>query len=112
MDRTEFKSLFESYLDRMRTIMVSKNADYAGAGSDPFANFKVVEGMGVCQAEQGFLTRMCDKFMRVANFVKQGVLQVKDESVEDTLIDLANYALLLACYIRAKKAEGRSETKA
>ena len=31
------------------------------------------------------------------------VLKVKDESIQDSLIDLANYAILMAGYIKAKK---------
>jgi hypothetical protein len=46
---------------------------------------------------------MLDKVARVVTFVKKGVLQVKDESVEDTLLDLANYCILFAGYIKAKK---------
>jgi hypothetical protein len=46
---------------------------------------------------------MVDKLARINSFSQKGELQVKDESVEDTLLDLANYAILLAGYIRSKK---------
>lgn len=94
----------------MVQITAAKNADYCGVAGDPFANFTRVEGMGIATTEQGFLTRMLDKFCRITSFAQQGTLQVKDESVEDTLLDLANYSILLAGYIRAKRqdAEKRS----
>jgi len=61
-----------------------------------------VEILGIT-TEQGFLTRMMDKMKRIASFAEKGELQVKDESVTDTLRDLANYACLLAGYIESKK---------
>lgn len=83
-------------------IMKKKNADYSGAIADPFGNFKSVETLGI-SVENGFLTRMMDKMMRISSFVKKGELQVKDESVKDTLADLANYAALFAAYIESQK---------
>jgi len=76
-----------------------KNADYSGAAPDPFGNFRNVEDLGIATVEQGFLTRMTDKLARAASLTKPGkVAQVKDESVEDTLFDLAAYSFLLAAY--------------
>lgn len=94
----------KEYTERMVATAEKKNADYAGASPKPFANFSHVEDLGIATTEQGFLTRMTDKLCRVLTFAKKGVLQVSDESVEDTLLDLANYALLMASYIKAKKA--------
>ncbi len=94
----------KEYTTRMVETAAKKNADYAGASVAPFANFSHVETLGIATTEQGFLTRMTDKLCRVATFAKKGVLQVSDESVEDTLLDLSNYALLMAAYIKAKKA--------
>jgi hypothetical protein len=54
-------------------------------------------------AEIGFLTRMSDKLSRIGSYVTKGILMVKDESIEDTLIDLANYCILFAGYIRSQK---------
>ena len=46
---------------------------------------------------------MFDKMKRISSFVHQGELQVKDESVKDTLQDLANYCCLMAGYIESQK---------
>lgn len=80
-----------------------KNADYTGVGDDPFANFNRVELMGITDTTRGFLVRMLDKFCRITSFAQKGVLEVKEESVEDTLFDLANYCILLAGYIKSKR---------
>jgi hypothetical protein len=46
---------------------------------------------------------MMDKISRIASFIKKGTLEVKDESVKDTLMDLANYCILFAGYLESKK---------
>jgi hypothetical protein len=55
-----------------------KNRDYG----DAFANYGVV----------GVLVRIGDKIQRALSITKNGVTMVDNESVRDTLIDLANYA--------------------
>lgn len=73
-------------------LAIKKNHDYAGANKDPMGNFR-------CFGWQGVAVRIGDKFERLANFVKQGELETKDESVEDTLIDMINYcAICLEMY--------------
>jgi len=94
---------FEALTAKMLKITKAKNADYTGDTSRPFKNFEMVETMGFSSTEQGFCTRLTDKIMRVAGFVKNGTLQVKDERVEDTLLDMANYCLLFICYLKSKK---------
>lgn len=102
---------FEDLTLRMLAITKAKNSDYTGDNTQPFKNFTMVETMGFATTEQGFCTRLTDKLMRVSGFVKNGTLQVKDESVEDTLLDCANYCLLFICYLRSKKTRDNSSTK-
>jgi hypothetical protein len=103
MTKNEYFAFHQECLNKMSSITKAKNADYTGIGNDPFANFTRVEAVGICSTEQGFLTRMMDKVSRINSYVQKGELQVKDESVEDTLLDLANYSLLFAGYIRSRK---------
>lgn len=94
----------------MVEVTTAKSHDYAGfADDDPFANFRVVERCGIASVEQGFLTRMMDKISRINSFVKQGVCSVQDEKIEDTLLDLANYSILFAGYIKSKKESEKTE---
>jgi len=105
IDRAWLIDFFETTTTRMVETMKKKNADYGGAVPDPFSNFVQVETLGIATAEQGFLTRMTDKLCRVASFAKNGELQVKDESVSDTLLDLANYSLLMMAYLESKRVK-------
>lgn len=86
---------------KMVEITKKKNSDYTGTSDDPFANFRK-------RGEFGFLVRMDDKLARLESFIQKGSYQVADESFEDTCIDLANYSILLAGYVRARKAEKAS----
>ncbi len=105
MNRKEYLAYHRQCCDKMIEITKKKNSDYAGFSDDddPFANFRLVEKQGTCSTEVGFLTRMSDKTARIQTFVKRGVLNVPDESIQDTLLDLANYCVLLAGYIKSKK---------
>lgn len=92
----------EKICQEMLELSRKKGADYAGS-NDPFANFTSNKNCGGASVEQGFLVRMNDKMARISNFVKNGQLQVKDEAVEDTLKDLANYCLLFMGYLESQK---------
>ena len=94
--------MFHELLDKMRDIHNRKNADY-GAGKQ-LGNFMEAEEFGV-EAWRGALIRLTDKYSRIKSLANRAnqVGEVKDESFEDTLIDLANYALLtLVLYKEAK----------
>lgn len=83
---------FNELLDKMRAVHDAKSHDYA-ATVDPYSNCRRSEEMGI-PAWKAVLIRISDKYSRLVSFSKQGELKVKDESVEDTFLDLANYALI------------------
>jgi len=103
MTRKEFQEFHRDSIEKMHSIMLVKNADYTGASNDdPFFNFKQIELLGVTTAEAGIMTRMMDKIARISTFLKKGQLQVEDEGVYDTLLDLANYTIILSGYLKDK----------
>ena len=83
---------FYKLLDDLKELHSNKNHDYSGEG-DPFRNLKLSEMMGIT-AWKGCLVRISDKFSRLCSFAKTEEYKVKDESVEDTLKDLAIYSLI------------------
>lgn len=105
MNKTEFLAFHKEMCDKMHNTTKAKNADYTGNSDSPFANFNLCESIGITTTERGMLVRMSDKISRVLSFLKQGVLQVKDETVEDSLIDMANYCIIMAAYIKSKRNE-------
>lgn len=104
MTREELFKMHEEMCKEALVLMKKKNSDYAGSGgTNPFANFTRSEALGICSTEQSFLVRMTDKMSRLSSFASKGKLDVEDESVYDTLIDLINYSVLLAGYLKTKK---------
>ena len=100
MTQKEFlDNLSISYAENIE-ISRRKNKDYA-TGVDAFKNFRGCEAFGIT-VEQGIMVRMSDKFARIGNLLTQKA-EVKDESISDTLSDLANYAMILKVYIDSKK---------
>jgi hypothetical protein len=61
-------------------LFKKKNADYG----DAFAKFGVI----------GVLMRIEDKIQRSLSITNNGIHLVKDERIEDTLLDLHNYAAM------------------
>ena len=94
---------FTDLLACMHDIHVAKNAGYAGVDNvDPWANFRESERFGV-SSFKGCLVRMSDKFIRLVNLIKNPDADQVNESVEDTLLDLANYCLIAICLWREGK---------
>jgi hypothetical protein len=105
MNKEQYLQTFKEITDQMYETTKRKNADYTGDTDNPFKNFEMVESIGFATTEQGFMTRITDKIMRVSTFVKTGILKVADEKVEDTLLDCAVYCILFVCYLRSKRKD-------
>ena len=103
MTTEQFLEEFKLITQEMYATARKKNHDYTGNVDDPFKNFTMVELMGAATTEQGFFTRMTDKIMRIGGFIRSNKLLVLDEKIEDTLLDLAVYAILFVIYLRSKE---------
>ncbi len=91
--------------DYLKDLTKRKNSDYNNNTKDAFSNFSSVELRNITTTERGFLTRMNDKFNRIISLVNSDIALVEDEKIEDTLLDLANYAILMNIYMKNKKNE-------
>ena len=98
----QYLKRFKEITEEMYNISKKKNSDYTADRGDAFANFKLVDEMGICSVETGFLTRMTDKMARLAGLSFDRKVQVADEKYTDTLTDLANYCILLRIYLENK----------
>lgn len=96
MTKEKYMLFHEECCKKLIAITKAKNADYTGAGDDPFKNFRK-------RGQYGFLVRMDDKFSRIESFLEKGTYQVKEESFLDTCLDLANYAILLAGFMKEEQ---------
>lgn len=90
---------FLSVLEEMWVLHCKKGMDY-GSGDDFLANLRASEAYGI-PAWVGALIRQNDKLIRLKNAAKGVTLA--NESVEDSLIDNACYAVLaLVLYREAR----------
>jgi hypothetical protein len=81
---------FYQLLEEIADLHSRKNHDYAKT-DDPLSNFKKAASLGI-EPWRGVLVRMSDKFARLEQLA--GGKEPKNESLRDTLIDLAVYSLL------------------
>lgn len=95
---TEFKDRFREIANSIADTIERKNHDYAQGGTDPFFNFEMCEKLAIAPTEVGMLVRMTDKLARVISLAER-TAKVQDESIHDTLHDLAAYAILMSMYI-------------
>lgn len=70
--------------DKIHSLYKKKNHDYGDSFGQSFRDYGPLAG----------LVRMEDKFNRLKTLVRGAGQEVKDESIMDTLMDLANYAIM------------------
>ena len=80
----EALALYDKYITATKELMYAKNHDYG----DSFHQTFIEEGMAMARIRLG------DKFSRFKTLSRGGGQKVNDESIRDTLIDLANYAIM------------------
>lgn len=80
-------------------IYMDKNADYGDSFSKSYKEFGIIAPV----------VRMNDKMERVKQLSKSGDRKVKDESLKDSLIDLANYALMTVIEIDSESMKVKHE---
>lgn len=75
---------FELLTKQMLETFKKKNADYGNSTTQTFNEFGLTS----------YAVRLNDKLNRIKSFCRKGELEVKDESVVDSLMDMASYCLL------------------
>lgn len=85
MEYQKREFIHKKLLDEMHELYIKKNRDYGSSVTDTYEKFGLTS----------FLVRLSDKLNRVTNLTlntKDNL--VKDEKIQDTLMDLANYSIL------------------
>ena len=85
--------IFLDYLESMKDLYLKKNHDYGDSVSKTFDEYGLTS----------FLVRMDDKMNRIKTLNKSNDARVIGEKIEDTLLDLANYAVLALTEIEFRK---------
>ena len=101
MNKSNFYLYQKKLFEACHKIAIKKGNDYA-RGDDPFANFRTSEAIGV-KPIKGILIRIMDKIQRLNNYGVVGKLD--NESAEDAVMDIINYASLIGGLICEKEGK-------
>lgn len=88
---------FKQLTGEMAALYARKNKDYGDSFTEMYKEWGPMYP----------LSRMQEKLRRATQLMRSGEAQVPDEKVTDTLLDLANYALMTIMELK----EGNGESK-
>ena len=86
---------FLEYTNHLADVLNQKNLAYG----DSFSKSLDEDGLLVLKIRLG------DKFNRISSLIKRDELKENDESLEDTLLDLAGYSILGLKYLKEHENE-------
>lgn len=81
-----FMEEYEKIVTETVKLCKRKNADYGSSVQDTYEKF----------GDISYLVRITDKYNRICSLLQNGKAEVEDESITDTIVDLANYCFLWA----------------
>lgn len=84
--------LHKELINYLHNLYITKNADYGDSVHDTFEKYGLTS----------FLVRLEDKLNRARTLSTKKAM-VNDEKIEDTLLDMANYAILAVIELRTKE---------
>lgn len=93
---SELVNRFKKITDEMVETYKAKNATYGNAYADGFSRFGAVQ----------LVSRIYEKYCRIENLlVRKADNKVSDESVRDTLTDIANQCIILRMLLESQDVE-------
>ena len=90
LERMAKKVSFEDITSEMINIFKKKNNDYGNSFEESCNEFGLTSP----------IIRMSDKLNRLKSLSNNSSAKVEDEKIEDTLLDLANYAVMTLMWIK------------
>lgn len=90
----------EEICKMLNDTYIRKNKDYGDSFGEMFQELGIITAV----------TRIGDKYGRLKNLVKVGERQVKDESLRDTLLDMANYCIMTVMELEIQEREKGRES--
>lgn len=90
---TPYEQKYMDTVNCLKNTFLKKNADY---GSSVKKNYDKLEKYGENEGLKYVFGRISEKYDRLENLIYGNHQYVVDESIADTLLDMANYAILAA----------------
>lgn len=88
---------FMNITQNMAKTFAAKNHDYGNSFEESLDEFGLIASV----------VRIGDKMNRIKSLVKKEA-QVKDESIKDTLLDMANYAIMTVMWMNKNNNQGNA----
>ena len=106
---TPYEQKYMDVINKLKETFLKKNHDY---GSSVKKNYDKFEAYGKNEGLKYVFGRIAEKHDRLENLIYGNhTNQVTDEPIEDTLLDMANYAILAAVSIQEHKTNSVQEHK-
>lgn len=93
-----FNDYASNILSKCISIMDAKKNDYA-ENSNRYSNFEESAKIAGIKPEQAIITLMGVKVARLRQLTVNNK-EIKNESINDSILDLINYSLILGGYVR------------
>lgn len=93
IEESQYVKEFRDLQDKCFNIFKKKNSDYGNSFEESLNEEGIVAAR----------IRMRDKWNRFKSLSKNNDIKVKGESLQDTLLDLANYAILTVMWLNKNK---------
>lgn len=103
---TPYEQKYMEVIDKLKNTFLKKNHDY---GSSVKKNYDKFESYGKNEGLKYVFGRIAEKHDRLENLIYGNhINQVTDEPIEDTLLDMANYAILAAVSVQEHKTNPKT----
>lgn len=89
-----FLECYQETLNQMADTFYLKNERYGDSFTQTMDDYGLVTS----------IIRITDKFNRLTTLYKNKILDVDDEPIIDTMLDMANYLAMTVAYIKSRKA--------
>lgn len=84
---------------RLNKTYYEKNKDYGDSFGQSYEEFGLISGV----------VRIGDKYSRLKNLASGQEIEVEDESIKDTLLDMANYCIMTLMEIEKREEDKKIE---
>jgi hypothetical protein len=99
--KTIFEGAFDTF-EKCKSLLTSKKHDYSKV-TDEFSNFKFSADIAKVKPEQSMFILVGTKVARLSELIAGKT--PKNEAVEDTIIDLINYLVILKTFLENKNGQ-------
>lgn len=93
MDKQSQIESFDRFVEKQREVMLSKGDDYAN--TDRLSNFKSAAYICGLTPAQHCLAMIATKVARLGVLLDPKAVTPRNESIQDSILDLSNYSQLL-----------------